>query len=229
MTGWDVLTIVAWVFLIWFYGRLLYRAIMKRTSPKYALKYEQNQERKRQRIRQRYVDKQQQREAKKRARLTKWAEANADDPLAKSYLAANASVPSSLVGGDTEEFDAIAELRRAQKESDRYAQERENRRVAAELRAQQLLDWAIANPHTPEARRHLNEQLEEATTRLRYAESDVNHQWFMATHHQDEGGAESILYASNLAEAENKKRTEEELIRRLQQALSVPLPANEEQ
>lgn len=228
MTSWTLLAVAMYTFLICFYGRSLYVAVMKRMSPKYALKYEQNQERKRQRIRQRYVDKWQQREAKRRARLAKWVEENPNDPVAKSYLALSLPVSSSE-DIDVSEFDPVAELRREQSEADEYAQRRRNRELTAELRAQQLFDWAIANPHTPEARRHLNEKLEEAAARLRYAESDVKYQRAMVTYRQDEGGPESILYASNLVEAEAKVRTEEQLIRQLQEALSVPLPANEEQ
>jgi len=46
---------------------------------------------------------------------------------------------------------------RRQQAADDYERRREARKVAEELESRRVLEWAIANPATPEGRRHLEE------------------------------------------------------------------------
>lgn len=209
-----------------------YRKVRARFSPKYALKLKAKEKERSDRA----ARKRGQRRVAKEARLAKWAEEHPEDPHAKALLAAGSSLASTVsaladvaVGVAETERDFVAELRRSQKSADDYKRRREAEKVAEELHAQQLLDWSIENPTIPEARRHLGEQLDEATKRLGYVESDVRHCQTMMSYGREEDDPESILYATRLSDAQAKKAFEEELIRRIQTALEAPLPESSEQ
>ena len=219
----DALSLTCWALLAVFWIRMAYRAIMKKLSPRHALKYEQVRQRKVETMLARDRAKRARRELRKhkqRERLTAWAEAHPDNPVAKAHL--QQEVPRLERRDKANALNPSEELRIKQAEHDEYAQRIKDRRAADELRSQQLLNWAIGHPNTPEARRHIEEQLEATTTQLQRAESSVEHYRFMLRFHRDENDPNAILYGSQLVEAEAQQREQQALIRRLTEALNTP-------
>jgi len=212
-----------WGLIIAMLASWVFSKITQRYFPKYAAKRKLKAEKKSERQRL----KRQRKRAMERDRVLEWAKAHPDDPTAKALLALE-TVPtaSSSVGLMGEpEFDPMVELQRCQREADDMQQRLETRRIAEELRVQQLLDWALDHPDTPEAQRHLEETLDEVCKRVERAESDIRHITTMSSYHPD--GPEAIEYATRQSEAEARKQADVELIARVQKALSIPLPTTE--
>lgn len=197
-------------------------SLLARLSPKYAAKRQLRAEAKAKRRRQA----RERREERDHARMMKWVLKHPNDPDAKEFLALEASSKSKPAD---EPVDYQAELRRSQQADDEYKQKQAERKAARELRERETLEWAIKNPTIPEARRHLDEQLEAAIDRLESADSSVRHCQTMMDYMKDDLDPEFIAQSTRLAEAEAKKATEAELVRRIQEALDVKLPEPSEQ
>lgn len=197
-------------------GYWIYNKIMLAISPRYAAKRKLKEQERSDRA----YQKRQQRRATKDARLREWAQANPDDPFARQLAAQQIASASA----DTE-FNPLEELRRRQREADEIAQRLKDRQEAEEMRSLELLKWALANPTSPEARRHLEEMLNEASKRLEYAIRDVD---FEQRYGVKNDGPEAIEAATRLAEAEARKQAEERQIREIQAALTLS-PSDSEQ
>lgn len=218
-----VFNIVMWGLIIAMLASWVFSKVTQRFFPKYAAKRKLKAEKKSERQRL----KRQRKRAKERDRVLEWAKAHPDDPTAKALLALEtAPAVSSAVGPMSEpEFDPMVELQRRQREADDMQQRLEARRIAEELRVQQLLEWALEHPDTPEAQRHLEETLVEVCKRVERAESDIRHATTMSSYHPD--GLEAIEYATRQSEAEARKQADVEMIARIQKTLSIPLPTTE--
>lgn len=216
MDPWLVVIVVTWPVILWW----AVDSLLARLSPKYAAKRRLRAEAKA--TRQRQARKK--REERNHARMVKWAQKHPDDPDAKEFLAL--VVPSGTEDGAT---DYLAEIRRSQQADDEDKRRAAERKAARELRERQTLEWAIGDPTTPEARRHLDEQLEAATDRLEAAVRSIGHCQTMMDYMKGDLDPEFIAQSTRLAEAEATKATEVELIRRIQEALDVKLPEPSEQ
>lgn len=131
--------------------------------------------------------------ARKKARMTAWAEAHPDAPIAQSYIdmAEEAPGDSSEVAG----FDPAAEIAKQQAAADE--QQRRFEQLLATERLENALkyEWACENPGDPIARRHLDEHLVKLQNEL----ERQDHIAFM--------NAESNVYARNSPEAIAKATT----------------------
>ena len=197
-------------------GYWIYNKIMLAISPRYAAKRKLKEQERSDRA----YQKRQQRRAAKEARLLVWAKENPDDPFARQLAAQNTATASTDA-----KFDPLAELQRRQREADELAQRLKDRQEAEEMRSLELLKWALANPTAPEARRHLEEMLNEASKRLERAIRDVD---FEQRYGVKNDGPEAIEAATRLAEAEARKQAEERQIREIQAALTLS-PSDSEQ
>ena len=215
----DIVALAIFLILAacWAFKRLTIRYF-----PKYAIKRQLKKEARRNRATQRAL----RRKESDKSHLIAWAEEHPNDPVAKGLLAQKAtasSVTDKLLGRGNEETDIAAELQRRQEFEDSYERDREARK----LRDQELLEWAIKNPGTPEAQRHLKEQLENEARSLSYAENSVHHEKFMLDFRKDENDPERLIHESNLIEAEAKLRNQQDLVRRIQAALDSRPTSNE--
>ncbi len=212
MTVSTIFTLMIYAAVFWAFVPWAFSTVMSRISPKYAAKYRLKQQVKLDRDR----DKRQKREAARTARLLAWAKAHPDDPAAKAILTEEASPSSSTTSSVDEEPDALAMLRQSQKEADDYERRREARKVAEQLRSQQMLQWALANPTSPEGRRHLEETLFEANQRVVSADQSIA----IARYGVRDEGPEAIEFATRVAELEARKASDERAIADIQVALS---------
>lgn len=206
---------------------------MTRLSPKWAARRKLREGRRHNRAsvkRQKKRAAKAERDDRRTERERKWAEAHPNDPAAKLILAQEVSpAPLRAATPLEKEEDFLAELRRKQQADDEYRRQREARRIAEAMRAEQLLEWVIENPSIPEARRHLEEQLEEMVRQLESTDREISHCNTMMSLMKGDDDPETILYAMRRSEAEAKKAVEVERIRRIQSTLEMPLSTREEQ
>lgn len=151
---------VAWLLLIGFFaGRPLYVKVRERMSPKYAVARKVRLAAKAARAE---VARKQARE-NEAGRLQQWATEHSDNSTAQAYLA---TLPANTKSADGVVADEdIEETLRKRQDDDDATQRRlqERRRKDA-----QYLQWALANPSNPTARRHLGEVLVEARRNAQY-------------------------------------------------------------
>lgn len=202
---------IAWLIVSWAFNRA-----MTRISPKYAAKRQLKQQAELDRQR----DKRLKREANQKARLYTWAKAHPNDPAAKAILAEESLSPAA--SPEDAEPDGLKALRESQKAADDYERRREDRKVAERLRSQQMLDWALANPASPEGRRHLEETLLEVNQRIMSADNNIA----FASYATGSDVPEAIATATRVAELETQRASDMGLIAKIQATLNkVPSDA----
>jgi len=209
MNGMLVLDIIVWSIFLIMVGYWAFARLAARISPKYAAKRKVKAKLRTERA----LQKSQQRENKRRARMVTWAKDHPEDLIAKRFLTTEITVPP-------QGLDPQAALRQRQQAADDLEQRIAAHKEAEERQLQELLAWALEHPESPEAHRHLREQLEAATNRLEHADQDISHCKAMLRY-QTEDDPEAILYGTRLSEAQVKKSAEQELVRRIQMALTV--------
>lgn len=215
MTVGTIFTLIILMALLWAFASWAFDKVMTRISPKYVA-------RRQLKLRVEYDrrnEKRLKREATRSARVLAWATAHPDHPAAKEVLAGAATSASSTTSAEDAHLDSLEELRRSQQAADDQESRREARKVAEQLRSQQLLDWALANPASPEGRRHLEETLLAANKRVESAERSIT----MASYGAKSDGPEAIELATRIAEIEAQKTSDEGMIADIQTALNRSL------
>lgn len=116
-------------------------------------------------------------------RLLKWAKGNLGDPVARYLLdkeLARVMVDRVRNGSldEDQEPNILDELRESQREDDEAAARYERYKCEREERKKAHLSYTLENPESPEARRHLEESLDETLTELSHVDSDLNYEEF---------------------------------------------------
>lgn len=203
-----------WVAILAYGAYHLYVWMRSRISPRYAAQRKLRQKTKSD---QAYEARKKKRESHEE-RLQAWAREHPDDPAAKAILAEKSS-PASLAAPDTAKpQDLQAVLRQRQLDADEMTRRMEARKAAEALENQRLLEWAKANPATPEGRRHLVETLMKADETVRDADRDISFASYLAP---AENSPEAIANASRIAEAEARKAAAQRTIDDIQAILTA--------
>jgi len=224
----DANLVLGNIFLLILLGMLvnwLFKKLTIRFFPKYAA----NRRLKAQARSDRRLQKYQKRQADEKAHLLSWAKGHPDDSTAKALLAEETASSTSQAAAPSEDGkpDPLVELRRRQQAADDYERRREARKVAEELESRRVLEWAIANPATPEGRRHLEETLDETNMRVMTADSEIYFAGLTVRDNSSES-VEAIAAATRISEAEARKATDEGLISNIQAALAKVLSDSEQ-
>jgi hypothetical protein len=210
----QVISLIYWLAIL---AGLVYWVgvwIRCRVSPGYAARRELRSKAKSDR----WWKKRQDRRAAREGRLREWAEAHPDDEAAKAVLAEQASASLLSVPTATADQDLAVVLRARQREADDMTSRIEARRLAEEMLSQQLLEWAMANPSSPEARRHLEEALVSASKRIEAADCDVRIARFVTS---EDDSPEAIDAATRIADAEARRSAAARTIEGIQRILQT--------
>jgi len=199
-------------------------------SPRYESKCERKQK---ERVN-RSIARSCQKKADRKARALKWAHENPEDPDAKRLIdeaaaeaeqAARTAALLSTPATDDVSQNPLEILRRRQHARDDYMRREKEREEAEALLTQQLLEYALANPTTPETVRHLRELREKAVDDLGRADHEVHHCEYMLKMVND---LEKIEYATCLDDATARKEAAERRVREIGNALESASSSTEQ-